>query len=346
MSRWVLIWLCAAAWAADSVAAQATPQSANNAVVRARVLYDDLDFGSAISVALSALNDPSLSETDQAEVWEILGYSYGSLDSAQQAQRAFREMIFLEPDREPDPVAVASRIMAAYSTALSSVLVIRKVQIDSSSFVAGQGNAAVRFQMSRSGEAVTRIVGQGVDETVDSLVLGAGQVSTAGWSSTLQDGSPVPPGRYEIFVTATDGPDEFVVRRTVEVRHSPVDTLVHLDSLPGFSFLPDSVRPGRSFRPLGIAALYTALASGAALALENTDLAHPSRTEIGGVGFVALVTGLVLSLKRPDPVAVPANIRFNALHRQLLAEENGQRADENASRRRQTMLTLVPVEER
>ncbi|HKI93695.1 MAG TPA: hypothetical protein VJ992_00235, partial [Gemmatimonadales bacterium] len=74
-----------------------------------------------------------------------------------------------------------------------------------------------------------------------------------------------------------------------------------------------------------------------------TTLGGGKRSEVGAVSALALVTGLVLSIRKPDPQPVEANIRYNALLRQQLAEQNKRIAEQNAERRRQVQLTIVPA---
>jgi len=109
------------------------------------------------------------------------------------------------------------------------------------------------------------------------------------------------------------------------------------------SFQPETEAPPRTWRPLGLAVLYTGLVAGAAVALENTSLDLGDRREVGGVGFLALVTGLVMSVKKPDPRPVPANIQYNRLLREQIIERNAQIAEENGRRRQQVTLTITPT---
>jgi hypothetical protein len=53
---------------------------------------------------------------------------------------------------------------------------------------------------------------------------------------------------------------------------------------------------------------------------------------------------VALSIKKPDPVPVEANILYNQLLREELARRNADIAQQNAERRRQVMLTVVPLE--
>jgi tetratricopeptide (TPR) repeat protein len=312
----------------------------NAAVRRARAAYDGADFAGAMRAARAALAG-QLAAPDRAAAYEVLGYAYAALDSTRQAVAAFRELIFIDPDREPDVSVVSPRITSLYASALGQVLVVRHASVDSASFVAGQGGAAVRFQVTRSARVTTRALGQGLDIAVDSaLVAGTTRVD---WNALTPDGAPVPPGDYQIVITAVEGRNEYAVPIPVHVTHGPVDTLPHLTTLPGYDLQPESVRPPRDWRPLGLSALFAGLAAGATLALENQDLGSSPRREIGGVTALVLGVGLVMSLRRPDPQPVEANIRYNQLIREQLAQRNATIAAQNDLRRRQVRLTVTPA---
>jgi len=309
-------------------------------VRRARQLYEELDLSQAIVAARRALNSPLIRE-DRILTWELLGFSYGALDSTARAVEAFRELIFLDPDREPDVNMVSPRITSLYASALGQVLVVRRVRMDGTTFVAGQGAAAIAFEASRSARTVTRVIGDGVDMLIDSqLVTGPGVVF---WRGLDEAGEPVPPGQYQVVITAIEGRNEFGAPLIVDVAHGSLDTLPHLSSLPGYTEQPEFVSPPRNWRPMGIAVLFAGLAAGASIALENPDLSGSPRNELAGAGVLALGVGLALSLKRPDPQPVQANIRYNRLLREQLAARNLEIANENAMRRRQIELTIMPV---
>ncbi len=311
-------------------------------VREARRAYESLEYSRAILNARSALR-ARLNRADRVTVYEILAFSYGALDSTRQAVEAFRELIFLDPDREPDVQRVSPRITSLYASALGQVLVVRRVAVDSASFVAGRGGAPLRFEVSRPSRVVTRVVGQRIDVAIDSqLVAGTGFVR---WLGLTSAGDPVPPGAYQLVVTAIEGRNEFGTRVPVAVTHGPVDTLPHLTSLPGYTEQPESEVPPRNWRPLGVTVLYAGLASGAALALENTGLDVGSRRELVGVNALALLSGFIMSIRRPDPRPVQANILYNQLLREQLAQRNAEIARENVERRRQVQLTILPVPE-
>lgn len=335
MRSYLLAALLAAALPAATVGQQ------HPAVREAQRAYEGLEFGRAIATARAALR-ARLNRTDRITAFEILAFAYGALDSTRQSVEAFRELIFLDPDREPDVERVSPRITSLYASALGQVLVVRRVTTDSTSFIAGRGGAPIRFEVSRPSRVFTRLIGQGLDAVIDSQLVGG--TSAVRWGGLTPDGEPVPPGAYQIVVTAVEGRNEFGTRLPVTVMHGPVDTLPHLTSLPGYAEQPEYEVPGRNWRPLGVTVLYAGLASGAALALENTGLDIGSRREVIGVSALALLSGFVMSIRKPDPQPVRANILYNQLLREQLAERNAEITRDNAERRRQVMLTVVPAD--
>ena len=312
----------------------------NGALVQARQAYEDFDYRNAIQLAQRALGQ-QLTGGELVEAYEMLGFMYAALGSTEEAVESFRNLIILDPDREPDAQRVSPSITQMYALALGQVLVVRKVGIDSASFVAGQGMVPLRFDVSQPADVRVRAVGEGLDIPVDSLsVAGAGGVF---WSPVLEDGSPVPPGQYQLVIEAFARPEQYASQIMVEIRHGAVDTLEHVSSLVGYEFQEELEFPGRNWRPLGLASIYTAIASAASVALENSGLGSPPREEIASVSAVVLLTGFIMSLRKPDPRPVPANIRYNELLRQQIALANARTATENDVRRMQVQLTVLPL---
>jgi hypothetical protein len=320
------------------LASAARPQDSAT-LIEAQQAYEELDFETAIVRAQQALNTERLSREDRIVAHELLGFAYGALDSARQAVENFRELIFLDPDREPDVNLVSPRITALYASALGQVLVVRRLEVDSASFVANQGTVGIRFQLSRPARAIARVVGPDYDVVIDSLlVAGTGRFE---WGAVTETGYPTAPGAYQVIVTAVEAGNQFAAPLDIEVVHAPVDTVDHMTSLPGYTELPETERPPRNWRPLGVSVLFAGLTGGATVALENTDFGE-SKREVLGVASLALITGFIMSVKNPDPVPVPANIRYNELLRENLAQRNAQIAAGNAERRRQVLVTVVP----
>ncbi|MGD2134852.1 MAG: hypothetical protein PVF27_01780 [Gemmatimonadales bacterium] len=330
-----------AAFLACGVVAGAASAQENAVVQRAQQAYEDLNYRDAISTAHRALDRERLNEADQKIAWEILAFSYGALDSAQQAVEAFRELIFLDPDRAPDVEAVAPRITSLYALALAEVLVLRDIEVDSSSFIAGRGSVPITYQVSRPSRVVTRVIGEGIDQVVDTqFVAGSAGIR---WQALDEAGEPVPSGDYQVLITAIEGRQEYSAPVSVRVEQGQVDTVAHLTELPGFDPLPEEEPPPRDWRPLGIAGLYAGLTSGAVFALSESDLGDNWRGGVLGISATALIAGVAMSLRQPDPVPVPGNIQYNALLREQLARRNEEIAAENLERRRQVLLTVYPA---
>ena len=153
--RWSMMVVCLA-----TVVSQASAQT-NPTVQAAQRAYDELDFELAVQTLQRALQD-RLSAVDQADAYELLAFSYGALDSTRQAVEAFRELIFLDPNRDPDVNRVSPRITSLYASALGQVLVVRRVSVDSTSFVAGLGVVPINYSVSRPSRVVPPIIGPGV----------------------------------------------------------------------------------------------------------------------------------------------------------------------------------------
>jgi hypothetical protein len=312
-------------------------------VRRAQAAYNDLDYAGAIAAARQALAEP-LGRDDQVAVYELLGFAYGALDSTTQAVDAFRQLIFLDPDREPDVERVSPRITSLYASALGQVLVVRRLRVDSATFVAGTGGVPVRFEVSRAAKTRTQVVGQGVRMTIDSQLVAGGAAAAFTWSGLDAQGRPLPEGEYQLIATAVEGErSEFSSPpHAFRINQAPRDTLPYLTRLPGYEEQPEMVSPPRDWRPMLQSVLYTGLGAGAFLAVQDGKLGTGPRTAVISVSAAALATGLVLSLRKAEPRPSPSNILYNQLLRELLAKQNADLATENATRRTQVVVTVTP----
>jgi tetratricopeptide (TPR) repeat protein len=315
----------------------------NATLARAQAAYTDLDYAVAIAGTQAALQE-ALTREDQVLAYELLGYSYGALDSTRQAVEAFQQLIFLAPDREPDVERVSPRITSLYASALGQVLVVRRLRVDSASFVAGAGSAPVRYEVSRAAQTTTRLVGPGVDLVIDSQAVSGSASTRVDWRVLDSAGRPLPAGEYQVIATAREGGrTEFSsLPLRLTVTHGPVDTLPRLTALPGYVEQPEMVTPPRDWRPMLVTVLYTGIGAGAFLAVENGSLGSGPRTAMFAVSGAALATGLAMSLRKADPRPSPSNILYNQLLRELLARQNADIARENAIRRAQVLVTVTP----
>jgi hypothetical protein len=329
-----------AAVAAMSLALLAPLDAQTSPTLRRAVdAYASLSFAETISLARQASRE-RLSLEEQARAYELLGLAYASLDSTRQATEAFKQVLLLNPDRGLDPSRISPKITSAFALALAQVLVLRDVRIDSTEFIAGSGSVPIRFSVTRSARLRTRLVGPGGSVTIDST-LGEGSVRLA-WNGFLSNGQPPARGAYRLIVEATAGRDSYAASLPFWVEPGVVDTMPHLKSLPGYNLLPEKVIPARSWKPVGLALMATSLALGGSLALESSKLGGGGRREILTIGAGTAVVGLLATMKKPAPVPAQANILYNSLVREQLARRNAEIAAENAARRRQVKLGIIP----
>ncbi|HEX6058161.1 MAG TPA: hypothetical protein VFZ11_04005 [Gemmatimonadaceae bacterium] len=331
-----------AAGACLLVALVAPPLAAQGGspLARAEAAYRDLSYGQAIAQARRALGG-RLSAAEQARAWELLGFSYAALDSARQSTDAFKQLLFLSPDRELDPARISPKITSLFALALGQVLVVRHLAADSAAFVAGDGSLPIGYTLTRTARVRARVTGAAGEALVDSS-LGEGERRIR-WNGLLDGGRAAPSGIYRIVVEASAGRDSYAASLPVRVVAGAVDTVAHLASLPGYDVLPETVVPPRSWRPLGVALIATAATAGAIVALESADLGGSGRRPMLTVGVGATVAGVLATIRRPAPVPAAANIRYNALVREQLARRNAEIAAENARRRQQVLLTIAPL---
>jgi hypothetical protein len=308
-------------------------------LLRASEAYNSLAFAQAITLARQASRE-RLNPEDRARALELLGFAYASLDSTRQATEAFKQALLLNPDRTLDAGRISPKITSAFALALSQVLVLRDLRIDTAEFIAGTGAVPIRFTVTRTARLRTRLVGPGGEITVDSA-LGEGSVRLQ-WNGLLANGRPPTGGNYRLIVEANAGRDSYAASLPFRVQPGPVDTLPHLTSLPGYELMPETVMPPRSWKPVGLALMASSLALGGSLALESSKLGGGGRREILTIGAGAALVGVLATLKKPAPVPARANILYNSLVREQLARRNAEIAAENRARLRQVKLAVVP----
>jgi hypothetical protein len=322
--------------------AGASAQAIQSATLRrAQQAYDNLDYRQALSLTQASLKE-RLTPTDRVQAYQLLGFTYSVLDSLTRAVDAFKQVVFIDPERSLDPNKVPAKTYATFEVALRQVLVVRQLQVDSSAFVAGQGGVAIRYVVTQPARVVTRAVGDKGSFLVDSSVWN-GQVNLT-WPARLRTGDPVPAGTYTVVVEASIGQNTASTSQQVRLTLGAVDTLPHLTALPGYTDLPETEIPPRSWRPMGLAFLYTGIASAGTLAMENSSLGTGSRRELGVVSAGALITGFIMTtLKKPAPQPAQGNILYNRLLREQLVRRNNEIASDNVKRRQQVELTIVPL---
>jgi hypothetical protein len=289
--------------------------------------YDNLDFTSAIALARRALTE-RLTGSDQAQAYELLGFGFAAVDSQAKAVDAFKQAILLDPDRQLDQSKVSPKITSLFYSAMGQVLVVRQLRVDSARFIPGQGSVPLRFTVTSPARVRVRAVSGPTALLIDSVVT-TGTVNM-GWSARLRSGDPVPGGAWLIVVEATAGQNSFSASQSVLVTQGAVDTLPHLSSLEGYQELPETEVPPQSWRPLGLAFLFTTATAVGVVALHSGDLGSAPGTGLATVGAVTIGTAA-------------GNILYNKLLREQLAQRNADIAKENVKRRQQVVLSVVPL---
>ena len=321
-------------------ASRAAAQTIQNATLRrAQAAYDNLDYRAALSGGQAALRE-RLTGYDRARAYELLAFTFSAMDSILKAVDAFKQVVLLEPERELDPNRTSPKALSAFQVALTQVLVVRGLRLDSTSFIGGQGDVGIRYTVTQPARVVTRVVGAQTVK-IDSSVAN-GQVNLR-WPVRLANGDPFPAGNYTIVVEATVGQNNFSASQPIRVAHGAVDTLPHLTALPGYDFLPETEPAPKSWKPLGLAVVYTGIALAGTAALNQGDLGSASFREAGLVGGGVVVAGFVMTLKKPAPQVARGNVLYNRLLREQITRRNAEIAQENVRRRQQVALTVAPL---
>jgi hypothetical protein len=328
----------------------ASAQTIQNATLRrAQSAFDNLDYRVALSAAQASLRE-RLTGYERARAYELLGFTYSGMDSILKSVDAFKQVVLLEPERQLDPNRTSPKALSAFQVALTQVLVVRQLVVDSVTFVGGQGGGAVpiRYTVTQPARVVTRVIGGGggggatsTSMRIDSTVA-TGQVNIR-WPARTATGDPLPAGNYTIVVDAAVGQNSFSTSQPIRIAHGVVDTVEHLTSLPGYTYLPETEVPPKSWKPMGLALVYTGAALAGTSALSSGDLGKVSLREGAVIGTGIVIAGFVMTLKKPAPQPARGNILYNDLLREQIARRNAEIAQENTRRRQQVALTVAPV---
>src|SRR2546426_1057000 len=127
----------------------------NPTLRRAQQAFDNLDYRQALTAGQAALRE-RLTGYERARAYELLGFTYSGMDSILHGVDAFKQVILLEPERELDPTKTSSKALSAFQVALTQVLVIRQLHVDSVTFIGGQGAVAVRYTLTQPGRGAAR----------------------------------------------------------------------------------------------------------------------------------------------------------------------------------------------
>ena len=324
---------------APALAAQAI-QSAT--LRRAQAAFDNLDYRQALALGQASLRE-RLTGYERARAYEMLGFTYSGMDSILKAVDAFKQVVLIEPERQLDPNRTSPKALSAFQVALTQVLVVRQLVVDSVTFVGGQGVVPIRYTVTQPARVVTRVTGGGGATAlrIDSTVAN-GQVNIR-WPARTAGGDPLPAGNYTIVVDAVVGQNNFSTSQPIRIAHGRVDTVAHLTSLPGYTYLPETEVPPKSWKPMGLALVYTGAALAGTSALSSGDLGKVSLREGAVIGAGVTIAGFVMTLKKPAPQPARGNILYNQLLREQIARRNAEIAQENTRRRQQVALTVAPV---
>lgn len=319
----------------------ASAQTVQNATLRrAQQAFDNLDYRQALAAAHASLRE-RLTGYERARAYELLGFTYSGMDSILKAVDAFKQVVLIEPERQLDPNRTSPKALSAFQVALTQVLVVRQLVVDSVTFVGGQGAVPIRYTVTQPARVVTRVTGGATSLRIDSTVA-TGQVNLR-WPVRMPNGDPLPPGNYTIVVDAAVGQNSFSTSQPIRVAHGIVDTVAHLTSLPGYTYLPETEVPPKSWKPMGLALVYTGAALAGTSALSSGDLGKVSLSEGAVIGTGIVVAGFIMTLKKPAPQPARGNILYNQLLREQISRRNTEIAQENTRRRQQVSLTVAPV---
>ena len=322
--------------------AVAGAQSIQNATLRrAQQAFDNLDYRQALTVAHASLRE-RLTGFERARAYELLGFTYAGMDSILKAVDAFKQVVLIEPERDLDPNRTSPKALSAFQVALTQILVVRQLRVDSVNFIGGQGAVGIRYTVTQPSRVVTRVTGGTMGSVRIDSTVATGQVNIR-WPARLPSGDPVPAGNYNVVVEATVGQNNFSTSQPIRITHGVVDTVAHLTSLPGYTYLPETEVPPKSWRPMGLALVYSGIALAGTSALSHGELGSASMREGGLIGGGVVVAGFIMTLKKPAPQPARGNILYNSLLREQIARRNTENAQENTRRRQQVALSVVPL---
>ena len=316
-------------------------QTIQNATLRrARQAFDNLEYRQALTLGQASLRE-RLTGYERARAYEMLGFTYSGMDSILKAVDAFKQVVLIEPERQLDPNRTSPKALSAFQVALTQVLVVRQLVVDSVTFIGGQGAVPIRYTVTQPARVVTRVIGGATSLRIDSTVA-TGQVNLR-WQARTPNGNPLPAGTYTVVVDAAVGQSSFSTSQPIRIAHGAVDTVVHLTSLPGYTYLPETEVPPKSWKPLGLALVYTGAALAGTSALSSGDLGKVSLREGAVIGAGITVAGFIMTLRKPAPQPARGNILYNQLLREQIARRNAEIVQENTRRRQQVALTVAPA---
>jgi len=170
-------------------------QTIQNATLRrAQQAFDNLDYREALALGRASLRE-RLTGFERARAYELLGFSYSGMDSILKAVDAFKQVVLIEPERDLDPNRTSPKALSAFQVALTQILVVRQLRVDSVEFIGGQGAVGIRYTVTQPSRVVTRITGGGVGGGVGWD--GAGRTGWRGAGAVVGAGGGVERGGAE-----------------------------------------------------------------------------------------------------------------------------------------------------
>ena len=164
-------------------------QTIQNATLRrAQQAFDNLEYRQALSLGQASLRE-RLNGYDRARAYELLGFTYSGMDSILKAVDAFKQVVLLEPERDLDPNRTSPKALSAFQVALTQILVIRQLRVDSVSFIGGQGAVPIRYTVTQPSRVVMRITGGTLGNMRIDSTVATGQVNIR-WPARLPSGEP------------------------------------------------------------------------------------------------------------------------------------------------------------
>src|SRR5437899_6064473 len=158
MSRYLAAVVLLAGLAVPAVGAGQTIQNAT--LRQAQQACDNLEYRQVLSLARAALRE-RLTGPERARAYELLGFTYGAMDSILKAVDAFKQVVLIDPERQLDPNRISPKAYSAFDVALRKVLLVRQLRVDSTSSIGGRGAAPIRFTVTQPARVVTRAIGGG-----------------------------------------------------------------------------------------------------------------------------------------------------------------------------------------
>jgi hypothetical protein len=326
---------------ARPVVAQRAP---GEVLSRGVILFEELQLERAV-VLLREVISPSntATEAERVQAKKYLGAAFALLGQRDSAIAYFRRTLERDPFVDLDPTVFTARERQLFATARQQTFVVGVRTRSDTAFVPGQGGVALRFVTTQRARVQAVVRRAGEVAPVAELRWTSEGASEPPWDGLDQKGERLPPGRYQLDVTATattdSASDTVALRFDVAYDHEALEDSLVFDA---GMLLPER-------RPPSIARSH--LASG--LAIAAFAIAVPSvigHGELGGTRKHAVVIASVsasggiasfLWLRRGS--GIPANVLENARRREEHVRRNREIRERNAARLATARMIITPA---